>query len=187
MSETFEEHLNLVNRGLRLERNGIKIEYKKCTFFQSGITGLGHTISQQGISQFLEYIQTVQDCQTNYHHPIETIFRTLNFEQKCIQNCSVIAKPLTDITRVPKCKIIQWTEDVQAYNKLKKEIAKEVSLSNPNYAPWAGDMELSVDISGYGAGTTQIGSFTTEREVTTSCWALVLLKHFLWCTLHSLY
>ena len=50
VSETFEQHLDLIERVLRtLLKNGIKIKPNKCEFFKQEVTFLGHIISNSGI------------------------------------------------------------------------------------------------------------------------------------------
>ena len=155
MSKSYEEHLELVEKVLRLlERYGIKIKVKKCEFFVSEVNFLGHVLGANGIRKSPEYVEKVK----NFRRP-ETVTEMrkfmglVNFQRKFIKDCSQIAKPLTEVTGGPKKAKIKWTdEQVAAFEKLKEEIEKEVKLSYPEYGEGANKLELFVDASGVGAG-----------------------------------
>uniref|UniRef100_A0A6A7FN12 RNA-directed DNA polymerase n=1 Tax=Hirondellea gigas TaxID=1518452 RepID=A0A6A7FN12_9CRUS len=205
MTETYEEHLSLVSKVLQtLSTNGIKIKVKKCEFFQSQVNFLGHVISKQGITKSPDFIQKVQD----YPRPtnitqLRQFLGLVNFQRKFVQNCSVIAKPLSQITGGPKRKTIKWTdEQIEAFNTLKKEICKDVTLSYPDYRAEASKLELFVDASGTGAGAclvqqqegqyrtiayasmafsnTQINYSTIERELTAIRWGIHTFRPFIY-------
>ena len=212
MSETFEEHLNMVSKILTtLSNYGIKIKVKKCTFFKSEVSFLGHIINRQGIKKSPEFIEKVK----NYPKPktiteLRQFLGLVNFQRKFIQNCSLITKSLSSITGQPKRKIINWTEEqTNSFNLIKLEIEKEVALSYPDYSESANPLQLYVDASGTGAGaclmqkqnninkvigytsmcfnTAQTRYSTTERELTAIRWGINSFKSFVYGVYFLLY
>ena len=154
-SGDFQEHLDLVGRVLQtLSSNGIKVKLSKCEFFQEEVHFLGHLLSRDGIRKDPAYVKAVRD----YPKPkdvteLRRFLGMINFQRKFVKDCSTLAKPLTEVTGGPKRKALEWDESMEgAFEKLKKEIAKEVTLTFPDYGKDAGALRLFVDASGVGAG-----------------------------------
>ena len=204
MTKTFEEHLTLVEKVLTtLMKNGIKIKVNKCEFFKEKLTFLGHIISTQGIEKSPEYIEKVQ----NFPKPtnvtqLRQFLGLVNFQRKFIDQCSIIAKPLTKLTGGPKRKTLTWTAEMEnAFAKLKEKSIEEITLSFPDYSDTAQCIELYVDASGTGAGACLIqkqeGSYKTiahasmtfssaecrystiERELVAIRWGIKTFRAFL--------
>ena len=155
ISETFEEHLDIIERVLTtLWKNGIKIKVSKCEFFKEEISFLGHIISKNGIKKCPKFIDKIQ----NFPKPaninqLRKFLGLANFQRKFVDNFSVIAKPLSACTTGPKNKALTWTDEMEeAYAKIKEKLVQEVSLSFPDYSEDAEPLELYVDASGVGAG-----------------------------------
>ena len=82
-----------------LANNGVKIKVKKCDFFQPEVTFLGHTMNAEGIKKSTDYIQKVKD----YPKPetvteLRRFLGLVNFQRKYISHCSIISKPLSEVT-----------------------------------------------------------------------------------------
>lgn len=153
MSKTFEEHMDIVRKVLlTLQNNGIKVNVKKCDFFQPEVTFLGHLIGTEGIKKSPEFIEKIRD----YPKPatiteLRQFLGLANFQRKFVDNCSVIAKPLTELTGGPKKKVLTWTEEMEmAFETMKNRLTEEVTLSFPDYSNGAAKLELYVDASGIG-------------------------------------
>ena len=55
-----EEHLLAIEQFFkRLQQNNLKIKLSKCTFFQSSIEFVGHTISEEGIKTAKKYMKEI--------------------------------------------------------------------------------------------------------------------------------
>ena len=159
MTKTFEGHFKLVEKVLSaLMRHGIKIKVNKCEFFQNKVTFLGDVIGTEGNEKSPEYIEKIK----NFPKPanvtqLRQFFGLVNFQRKCIQNYSIIAKPLTELTGGPKKKKIEWTSEMDiAYKKLKEMLIDEVLLGFHDYSENSSEIELYVDASGTGAGACLI-------------------------------
>jgi hypothetical protein len=64
MSETFEEHLELVERVLgTLDEYGCKLKVSKCSWFQKEVEFLGHMVSAAGLRKPEHYIEAIKRCE----------------------------------------------------------------------------------------------------------------------------
>ena len=113
-----------------LQVNGIKIKVSKCELFKAEVSFLGHIISKTGIKKSPEYIQKIRDYPkpTNVTE-LRQFLGLVNFQCKFIEQCSVIAKPLSELTGGPKRKGLTWTPAMdQAYQTLEDNIVEDVVL-----------------------------------------------------------
>ena len=147
MSSNYEEHLILVRKVLQtLAKFNMKIKVAKSEFFKHETKLLGHIMSRDGIRKSPEYIEKVKN-----HPPPVTVtdlrkfLGLVNFQRKFIPRCSEICKPLSEITGGNKKTKINWTpERLEAFNRLKEEIGREVLLSYPDYSENSKKLQLYV-------------------------------------------
>ena len=168
MSETFEEHILLVEKVLTLLRkSGIKVKVSKCEMFKSETNFLGHVISSEGIRKSPEYIESVRMAKKpETITDMRKFLGLVNFQRKFVANCSILTKPLSDWTSGAKSKKIIWSQEMDvAYLKLKEEIAKDVMLAYPSYEKDVPKMELYVDASGTGTGACLMQKLKGEYKV----------------------
>ena len=155
LGESFEEHLDLVERVLKtLEVHKVKLNYEKCSWFQEEVEFLGHVVGRQGVRKRPEYVEQVE----KFEKPetvaqLQSFLGLVNFQRKFIKNCSEIAAPLTRLTGAKGKTKLAWTSEMEeSFLQLKEELKKDVELSYPDYKPEASKLELYVDASGKGAG-----------------------------------
>ena len=155
MSETFEEHLELVEKILvALAKYGVKVKLDKCEFFKEQVTFLGHLINKNGIRKAPEFMDKIK----NYPKPsnvteLRRFLGLANFQRKFLENFSTIARPLTSLTGGPKRKVLKWSEEMnESFEMLKIKLAEDMYLAFPDYSEQAQPLELYVDASEMGAG-----------------------------------
>ena len=115
---------------------------------------MGHKGSRDGLAKSPAYMETV------YTYPKPSTVRELrsflglvNFQRKFIPNCSVIMKLLSClIGRKSKTKLHWNVEMDTAFESLKREVRRELTLSFPDYSPDAPPLELYTDASAVGMG-----------------------------------
>ena len=57
MTETFEEHIKLVNEVLKkLEEVGVKVKMSKCEWFSNEVEFLGHRVNATGLKKSERFI-----------------------------------------------------------------------------------------------------------------------------------
>lgn len=168
MSENFEEHLEMVEKVLyTLEKFQIKIKVKKCDFFKREVQFLGHVLSSEGISKSPEYVKKVKE----FPKPItvsdlKKFLGLINFQRKFFDKCSIVVKPLTEITGRPEKEKIDWDENKEkAYTKILEEVEKDIKLTYPDYGENSSKLELYVDASGVGAGAVLMQKKNSEYKV----------------------
>ena len=147
ISETYEEHLNLLEKVLTtLLKNGIKIKVNKCEFLKQEVSFLGHIVSREGIRKCPKFIEKVQNFPkpTNINQ-LRKFLGLANFQRKFVDNFSCISKPLSSCTNGPKKKIIEWTDEMnKSFDEIKKRLADEVSLAFPDYSKRSNPLLLRV-------------------------------------------
>lgn len=168
LSSSFEEHLEMVGKVLRLLKEyKIKAKVSKCEFFREEVTFLGHVINTNGIKKSPEYVEKVKQAKKPQTvHEMRKFLGLVNFQRKFVQNCSLLTAPLTKWSVGAKGKKIVWNEEMdRAFAKLKEEIMRDVLLSYPDYGKDAPKMELYVDASSTGSGAYLMQKQGNEYKV----------------------
>lgn len=158
----------------RLKAHNLKLAPKKCHLLRNSVKFLGHIISVDGIATDPEKVQAiaavteddlmVEGTNVPCRQKIRSFLVMVVFYQQFIEECSVIAKPLFNLTtgtKAPRGKwkrrtyqrelsSSDWTEECrQAFVQLKNALLEKVVLSHPNFdEPFL----LSVDASSNGLG-----------------------------------
>ena len=205
MSETFEEHLSLVQKVLRtLGSHGVKVKSKKCHWFERRVEFLGHGVSSEGLKKLDSYVENV----TNFPRPdtvrkLREFLGLVNFQRKFIPNCSVIMKPLSRLTGGRPSGKLKWSDEMErAFAELKVRMKDNLTLAFPDYSPGAGPLRLFTDASGSGVGAclsqvqeemlrpiayasmtfsdTEATYNTLERELAAIRWGVRTFRAFLY-------
>ena len=207
MEDSFEKHLALVEKVLSTLINyGIKIKPQKCHWFKDQVEFLGHTVSRTGISKPKAYLEKIN----NFPRPsnvrqLREFLGLVNFQRKFVPECSITQKPLAELTGGKGNKKVTWTPEMEhAFEKLKQDMSKEIELAFPCYSEGAQPLELWVDASATGAGSTltqiqenktkiitfasisfnrtQRNYSTLERELAALRWGVKAFRAFLYGT-----
>ncbi|CEP07164.1 hypothetical protein, partial, partial [Parasitella parasitica] len=188
---TFEEHVEDVNRVLeRLNKFNLKINIKKCQWFQPEVKFLGFLVNGEGIRSNPEKVAVVKDWKAPGSK--KALLRFLgfaNFYHKFISSLSSKAKPLYHLMKEDRPFI--WGEKEQsAFDNLKQELMTLPTLVYPN-PNWPYDLHCDGSNTGLGACLVQNSKpiafasktltsaeqnySTTEKECLAIVWAL---QHF---------
>ena len=152
---TFEKHVQLVDDVLTaLESQGIKLNGRKCTWFQPEVKFLGHIISSSGLRKSPEYVDQIQRLdKPRTVHQLRQFLGIVNYQRKFVKDCSTIAKPLSALTGLPAKTVLTWTDEmIESFEQLKSDMQADVTLAFPDYRPDASPLCLWVDASAIGAG-----------------------------------
>ena len=163
-SKTFEEHITrLRNVFQKLSDAGLKLNAKKCCFFQTSVKYLGHMVSAKGVEACPDKVKVVKEW------PIPTSFKDLRkflgfagFYRRFVKNFAGIAQPLHELLKGKmiekgqgKKKFVNtgkfsWEDCHQAsFDHLKKVLTESPVLG---YADYSLPFSVSVDASGYSIG-----------------------------------
>ena len=106
----------------RLRQANLTLKPKKCSFFQSSVDFLGHTVSAEGVSCSKKHLEAV----TNWPEPkdvsdLQTFLGFTGFYRRFIPGYSAIAYPLL--------KLLKTKDEVKGNNRSKKK-------RKADYVPW---------------------------------------------------
>jgi len=120
-TERVEEHLALVRQVMeRLRKASLGVSIKQSRFYQREVEFLGYKISDRGISMTSTKVEEIQVWSTPEKVvDVQSFMGFDNFYRRFMKGFSMIAKPLTDLTK----KGIPWTwtpSSEDAFDKLKQ-------------------------------------------------------------------
>ncbi|GBN32942.1 Retrovirus-related Pol polyprotein from transposon 297 [Araneus ventricosus] len=122
VGRTFEEHLNnLCKVFQRLQKANLKLNLKKCRFFQKEVTYLGHVISAEGVKTDPEKIKAVVDWpRPETVHELRSFLGLCTYYRRFVKNFPTIARPLHKLTEAKSN--FNWTEECEkSFNGLNNE------------------------------------------------------------------
>ena len=100
-SKTIEEHKNLLHHIFSiLASNKIFLKESKCNLFLESIEFLGHTINSEGVHVHQGKIDAISNWPTPSNlNEVQQFLGLCNYYRKFIKDFSLIARPLTHLTR----------------------------------------------------------------------------------------
>ena len=150
MGKSFESHLaNLEVVFKRIASAGLKLNLKKCSFLQSEVKYLGHTVSRNRVHTDEEKIVAVKTWPTPKNlHDLRSFLGLCTYYRRFVPGFATIASPLHELTK--KNQPFKWsTQQEAAFQKLKSLLCSVLVLSYP--VP--GKMfVLDTDVSNKGLG-----------------------------------
>ena len=155
-NSTFEDHLRQLSTVLqRLRRAGLKINAEKSSFFSPEIEYLGYLLTRDGIKPVQKKIQAVLDLQApTTLKQLRSFLGMVQFYKDMCKGRSLILAPLTDLVGKGKKKIEWDATHQQAFEDIKKVMAKETIL---NYPKVGQPFEIHTD-----ASDRQLGSVIVQ-------------------------
>ena len=151
-----EDHLHRL-RGVfdKLEKAGLKLKPKKCKFFKTKITYLGHIVSAKGIETDPKKIKAVKKWTVpKTVTDVRSFLGFTNHYRRFIKGYANVARPLNLLVSGEnanhKKTLIEWTEECQtAFDKLKDLCTSTPILAYANYHK---PFQLQTDASDLGLG-----------------------------------
>ena len=100
-TETLEQHADLLNDVLnRLKEHGVRLKESKCSFAQSEVAYLGHTISYNAVKPSPEKLKAILDFpEPNSIRSLRQFLGICQWFRRFVPNFTRIAKPLTKLMR----------------------------------------------------------------------------------------
>ena len=149
-SRTLEEHEVHVSKVLNvLRQQKLYAKESKCEFFKSEVEFLGHMVGRNGIRMMEDKVQAINEWPTPTKvADVRAFLGTAGYYRKFIKQFSLIAAPLTDLTKDDVK--FEWTDrQEQSFRQLKRAIVEGpvLILPDPNL-PFV----VHTDASGYAVG-----------------------------------
>ena len=130
---SYEEHIRHLKVVFeRFRQYNIKVNPKKCKWFQKSIKILGHIVSENGIQMDPEKIKVIVERKspTNLKQ-LQQFLGLCGYYRKFINNFAKIASPLYNLLK--KNKVWDWNVEChQAFEFLKQELVSFPILRQPN-------------------------------------------------------
>ena len=142
-SKTLEEHLkNLQIIFDRLNSHNLKLNPKKCNFFQTDIKFLGHIISKDGIRVDPGKVEVLKNHSIPQNKKqLKSFLGLANYYRKYITDVAKIMEPLNKLLR--KNVVYTWCEKCDlSFNILKTSLTSAPILGFPDFTT---NFQLSVD------------------------------------------
>ncbi|GBM61235.1 Retrovirus-related Pol polyprotein from transposon 297 [Araneus ventricosus] len=163
VGRTFEEHLNNLRKVFqRLQKANLKLNPKKCRFFQKEVAYIGHVISAEGVKTDSEKIKAVVDWPPpETVHDLRSFLGLYTYYRRFLRNFSAIAKPLHKLTEVRSN--FNWTiEREKTFNSLKQALTTSPVLTCPRTDK---EFILDTDSSNKGKGAVLSQKIGNEERV----------------------
>ena len=151
VSETFEEHFELVDRVLtKLQDNGLMISPKKCNMFQPQVKYLGYILKPEGVVPNPAKVSAITDFPApTTQKQLRRFLGMVSFYRQFIRNMSKIARPLYQLTE--KTQPWRWIDiHQQAFQQLKNALVTAPVLLQ--YPDLNSGFVIRCDASGLGLG-----------------------------------
>jgi len=156
-SRTWEEHLSHLRTVFELlSKDRWTLKLSKCSFAQTHISYLGHTISSQGVGTDPAKLTAI----ANWPQPVSvkelrSFLGLAGYYRRFVRHFGLISKPLT--TLLKKHTLFIWTpEHTAAFQALKDALCSSPVLALPNFSkPFT--IETDASDSGVGAVLMQDG------------------------------
>ena len=149
-SKTFEEQLvNLELVFERLRKANLKLNPKKCHLFQTQVTFLGHSISQNGIGTLPSKIESIKNWPTPRNAKEARSFISLaSYYRSYVYQFATIAKPIHQLAE--KERNFQWTAECEkSFLTIKEALCSAPILAFPTETD---PFVVDTDASGVGQG-----------------------------------
>ena len=138
-SPDFETHLRHLEQVFeRLQSHGLKLQPKKCQFFQRQVLYLGHVVSGQGVATDQEKTRAVQDWPVpTTVKQVRSFLGFVGYYRRFIASFSKLAAPLNRLlqgTASRSSAPVTWTAECQtAFEFLKQRLLSAPILAFANF------------------------------------------------------
>lgn len=136
-SATFEEHIALIEKVMNILHSAqLTINVEKCKFARASLRYLGYIIDKKGLRTDPEKVAAI----LNFPRPrnyteLKRFIGLASWYRRFVENFSIIAAPLHDLTKGRKNKRLVWTSEAEsAFVKLKTLLTSTPVITCPDYS-----------------------------------------------------
>ena len=150
-TDTLEEHLQLLEKVLqRLQKAGLKLKLKKCSFLKQQIEYLGHTLTERGIEVNNLKVKAIQDYPVpKSKKDVKSFLGLAGFYRMFIRSFAKIAAPLTALLK--DTDFIWSSAQQEAFQTLQAKLMHPPVLSFPDFTK---EFYIVTDACDIGIGST---------------------------------
>lgn len=124
----------------RLNRARLTLRLVKCEFFREKVNYSGCIVSREGLSPQPDKVTAIKKIVTPVRvRDVQSFLGLANYYRRHIAGYAVVAKPLTDLTKVGKgvknSKVkVQWNDKAeQSFKELKRCLTHDIELAFPDF------------------------------------------------------
>ena len=145
----------------RLQKRGVKINRKKCSFLQDSVEYLGHHIDKEGLHTIPNKIEAIQKApKPGNKKQLRSFLRLVQYYSRFIPNLATLLSPLNRLLRQD----IKWEWSAECEEAFQQ--AKQKLVSTPFLAHFDLNLpvRLAADASAYGIGAVISHEFPDGSE-----------------------
>lgn len=151
-SSTWEEHVTLIEKVMNILHSAkLTINVDKCQFARASLKYLGYVIDKKGLRTDPEKVAAI----INFPRPrnyteLKRFIGLASWYRRFVENFSIVAAPLHDLTKGKKNKRLVWTSEAEsAFVKLKTLLTSTPVVTCPDYSK---PFIIQCDASNHGIG-----------------------------------
>lgn len=140
VSESFEEHINALNRVFaKLKSANLTVNIQKCSFCRPSLKYLGYIVDKYGLRTDPEKVACIADNQMPMRlKELRRFLGMTSYYRRFIHKFAQIAAPLHELTKTKtksKYKVLRWNERaISAFDELKEAMIAAPVLKTPHFS-----------------------------------------------------
>lgn len=131
-SQNHDEHMSTLKKVFEiLDRNGLTVNTKKCSFLKEQVTFLGHCIDKNGVSTSPEKLKAINEFpKPTSKKSLKRFLGMINFYRRFIPNAAQTLSPLYDLDKSATSNDLEWNEQTnKSFEEIKTKITNLVQLA----------------------------------------------------------
>ena len=133
LGTTPQEHAdNLIKVFDVLSKHNLKVNLKKCSFFQTSVEFLGHVVRREGIKLLFDKVQAIREFpRPRSPKEVSSFLGLVGYYRKFIRDFARISGPLDALRKADKFK---WTKEAEAaFEELRRKLTSDDLLVYPRF------------------------------------------------------
>ena len=201
-TQTFHEHLAVLRELLlKLREANLKAKPSKCSLLYPKVGCLGHVVGNDRMYPNPDKISVIENAQRPVtKKQLRSFLGLVGFYRKYVPDFTVIALPLTDMTKKGKPNRLEWSEAAEcAFQSLKQALVKFPILKLPDIRQmfilqtdasnrgigavllqFSGNEKLPVAYAGRKLKDSEENYATIEKECLAIIWAVSKFQRYLY-------
>ena len=133
LGSTPQEHADsLIKVPDTLSKHNLKVNLKKCSFFQTSVKFLSHRISKEGVKPLFDKVQAIREFpRPRSPKEVSSFLGLVGYYTKFIRDFTRISRPLDALRKADK---FEWTKETEAaFEELRGKLTSDDLLVYPHF------------------------------------------------------
>ena len=133
LGSTPQEHAdNLIKVLDTLSKHNLKVNLKKCSFFQMSVEFLGHRISREGVKPLFDKVPAIHEFpRSRSPKEVSSFLGLVGYYRKFVRDFTRISRPLDALRKADK---FEWTKEAEAaFEELRGKLTNNDLLVYPRF------------------------------------------------------